>query len=281
MSPILTIASLTIREAVRRRLVAAFVVISVVLVGLSSWGFYKLSHGGFTSGETHAALPGALVLFMFMFSFVVALSASAIASPAISGEIDSGVLLTMVARPIRRSDVLLGKWLGLTALLAAYTALVCGVLVAIVYWASGYVAPNPAAAAAYLLAEGVVLLTLVLLLSTRLPTLAAGVIGIALFGIAWLAGVVGALGTTFHIGAMHTASVISRYLLPTDGLWHGTIYYLEPSWWIGQQLSGPPEVQGDPFFTSSAPPWPYLAWAGVWLLLVLALGLLSFERREL
>jgi ABC-type transport system involved in multi-copper enzyme maturation permease subunit len=281
MNPVLTIASLTIREAVRRRLVAAFVVISVVLVGLSSWGFYKLSHGGFTSGETHAALPGALVLFMFMFSFMLALSASAIASPAISGEIDSGVLLTMVARPIRRSDVLLGKWLGLTALLAAYTALVCGLLVAIVYWASGYVAPNPAAAAAYLLAEGVVLLTLVLLLSTRLPTLAGGVIGIALFGIAWLAGVVGALGTTFHIGAMHTASVISRYLLPTDGLWHGTIYYLEPSWWIGQQASGPPEVQGDPFFASSAPPWPYLAWAGVWLLLVLVLGLVSFERREL
>jgi ABC-type transport system involved in multi-copper enzyme maturation permease subunit len=281
MSPILTIASLTVREAVRRRLVAAFVLISVVLVGLSSWGFYKLSHGGFTSGETHAALPGALVLFMFMFSFVLALSASAIASPAISGEIDSGVLQTVVARPVRRSDVLLGKWLGLTGLLAAYTALVCGLLVAVVYWTSGYVAPNPAATATYLLAEGVVLLTLVLLLSTRLHTLAAGVIGIALFGIAWLAGVVGALGTAFNIGALHTASVFSRYLLPTDGLWHGTIYYLEPSWWIGKQLAGPAEVQGDPFIATSAPAWPYLAWAGLWLLLVLALGLISFQRREL
>ena len=281
MSAVLTIASLTVREAVRRRLVAAFVLISVVLVGLSSWGFYKLSHGGFTSGESNAALPGALILFMFMFSFVLALSASAIAAPAVSGEIDSGVLLTMVARPIRRSDVLLGKWLGLTALLAAYTALVCGLLVAIVYWASGYVAPNPAAAAAYLLAEGVVLLTLVLLLSTRLPTLAAGVIGIALFGIAWLAGVVGSLGTVFKIGALHTASVFSQYLLPTDGLWRGTIYYLEPSWWVGQQLSAAPEAQGDPFIATSAPAWPYVAWAGVWLLLVLALGLVSFERREL
>ena len=282
MNSVWTIATLTVREAVRRKLVAAFALISVVLVILSGWGFYRLSHNvGFTSGETHVALPEAVILFMFMFSFVVALSASAIASPAISGEIDSGVLLTMVARPIRRSDVLLGKWLGLTTLLAAYTALVCGVLVAIVYWASGYVAPNPAAAAAYLLVEGVVLLTFVLLLSTRLPTLAAGVIGIALFGIAWLAGVVGALGTTFHIGAMHTASVISRYLLPTDGLWHGTIYYLEPSWWVGQQLSGPPEVQGEPFLATSPPSWPYLAWAGVWLLLVLVLGVVSFERREL
>ena len=148
-------------------------------------------------------------------------------------------------------------------------------------WASGYVAPNPAAAAAFLFAEGVVLLTFVLLLSTRLSTLAAGVIGVALFGVAWLAGVVGSLGTAFNIRALHTASEISQYLLPTDGLWHGAIYYLEPSSFVTQQLAGPPEAQGDPFFASAAPPWPYLTWAGIWLVLVLVLGVVSFERREL
>ena len=50
---------------------------------------------------------------MFMFSFVLALSASAIASPSISSEIESGVLMTIVTRPVRRTEVLLGKWLGL------------------------------------------------------------------------------------------------------------------------------------------------------------------------
>jgi ABC-type transport system involved in multi-copper enzyme maturation permease subunit len=111
MNPVYTIAALTIREAVRRRLVAAFALISVVLVSLSGWGFYRLSHNnGFTSGETHAALPEAVILFMFMFSFVVALSASAVASPAISSEIESGVLQTIVARPVRRSEVLLAKF---------------------------------------------------------------------------------------------------------------------------------------------------------------------------
>ena len=184
---------------------AAFAVISVVLVGLSGWGFDRLSHGsGFTSGETNLALPQAVVLFMFMFSFVVALSASAIASLAVSSEIDSGVLQAVVARPVRRSDVLIGKWLGMVGLLAAYTAIVCGLLVAVVYWTSGFVAPDPAAAAAFVLAEGVVLLTLVLLISTRLSALAAGVIGVAVFGMAWLAGVVGTLGAAFHIRALHT-----------------------------------------------------------------------------
>jgi ABC-type transport system involved in multi-copper enzyme maturation permease subunit len=282
MNAVWTIASLTVREAVRRRLVAAFALISVVLVSLSGWGFYRLSHGvAFTSGETHVALPEAVILFMFMFSFVVALSASAVASIAVSSEIDSGVLQTVLARPVRRSEVLLGKWLGLAGLLAAYTAIVSGLQVAVVYWASGYVAPDPAAAAAFVFAEGVALLTLVLLLSTRLSALAAGVIGVALFGIAWLGGVVGTLGTAFSIHAMRSASQISQYVLPTDGLWHGAIYYLEPSSFITQQLAETPGAQGNPFFALTAPSWPYLAWAGIWLAVVLVLGLISFERREL
>jgi ABC-type transport system involved in multi-copper enzyme maturation permease subunit len=62
---------------------------------------------------------------MFMFSFVVALRASAITSPSISSQIESGVLLTVVTRPVRRSQVLLGKWLRLEALLAGYAGVVC------------------------------------------------------------------------------------------------------------------------------------------------------------
>jgi ABC-type transport system involved in multi-copper enzyme maturation permease subunit len=282
VNAVVTIASLTVREAVRRRLVAAFALISVALTGLSGWGFYKLSHGtAFTSGEANLALPQAVVLFMFMFSFLVALSASAVASLAVSGEIDSGVLLTVVARPIRRSDVLLGKWLGLVALLAAYTVVVCGLQTGVVYWASGFVAPDPAAAAAFVFAEGVVLLTLVLLLSTRLSALAAGVIGVSLFGVAWLAGVAGSLGVAFNLRAMHTASEISQYLLPTDGLWRGAIYYLEPTSYVTQQLAQTPVAGGDPFLALAAPTWQYLAWAGIWLLLMLALGMVSFARREL
>jgi ABC-type transport system involved in multi-copper enzyme maturation permease subunit len=282
MSAIWTIASLTVREAVRRRLVAAFGVISVALVGLSGWGFYRLSHGtAFTSGETNLALPEAVVLFMFMFSFVIALSASTIASLAVSSEIESGVLQAVVARPIRRSDVMLGKWLGLAGLLAAYTTVVSALLVGVVYWTSGFVAPDPAAAAAFVFAEGLVLLTLVLLLSTRLSALAAGVIGVALFGVAWLAGVVGTLGAAFNIHAMHTASVIGQYVLPTDGLWHGAMYYLEPTSFVAQQFAESPVAQGDPFLALAAPAWSYLTWAGIWLVLVLMLGLISFERREL
>ena len=144
MNPILTIAGVTIKEAARRRLLAAFVGITVVIVGLSAWGFDRLSHANnLTSGETNLAVPQALILFMFMFSFVLALSASAIASPSVASEIESGVLMTVVTRPVRRGEVLVGKWLGLATLLAGYAAGVCALEFAVVDWASGFVPPTP------------------------------------------------------------------------------------------------------------------------------------------
>lgn len=282
MNPTLVIAGLTIREALRRRIVAVFIVISVGLLTLSAWGFYRLSHShSLTSGEVAVSLPQSLILFMFMFSFVVALSASAMACPSISSDAESGVLQGIVTRPIRRSEVLLGKWIGLAAVLALYSIVVSSLEFGVVDWVSGFVPPNPVAVGLYLFAEGVILLTLGLLLSTRLSAIAAGVMGIALFGAAWLAGVVGALGASFNIGALRTVGQVARYVVPTDGLWHGAIYNLETQSLVTKRLTDSSGGRGNPFFALSAPSWAYLVWVAIWFLVVLAAALFSFERREL
>jgi ABC-2 type transport system permease protein len=280
VSATLIIARLTIRESVRRWIVAACAAIALCLVALSAWGFDRLSHTHhITSGEVGVAVPQSLILFMFMFSFVVALSASAMASPAISADIESGILYSIVTRPVRRSEILMGKWLGLTAVLLAYSAVVSFLEMAVVDWVSGYLPPNPAAVWAYLFAEGALLLTLALLLSTRISAIAAGVIGIALFGGAWLAGVVGTLGANFDISELETVGQVSRYIFPTDGLWRGAIYYLEPQSFLAQAVAT--SDKGNPFFAQSPPSWAYLLWVAVWFLAVLAAGLFSFQRREL
>ncbi len=280
MTPTLTIAALTISEAVRRRLLIAFVAITAVIVGLSAWGFDRLSHTNrLTSGETNVAVPQALILFMFMFSFVLALSASAIASPSVSSEIESGVLMTIVTRPIRRTEVLFGKWLGLAVLLAGYAAGVCALEFAVVRISSGFLPPNPVLAGVYLFGEGALLLTLSLLLSTQMPAIAAGVIGVAVFGAGWLAGVVGTLGSTLNISALRTIGQIGRFVLPTDGLWHAAIYYLQSPSLLAEGLNG--GRQGNPFITQGAPSLAYLVWVLCWFLIVMGAAVASFERREL
>ena len=278
MNPTLTIAALTVKEAVRRRLLVAFLAITVAIVGLSAWGFDRLSHtNSITSGESQVALPQALILFMFMFSFVVALSASAIASPSISSEIESGVLHDGAHPSGSQDRGAPGKWLGLAALLAGYAGVVCALEFGVVDWVSGFVPPDPVLVAFYLFAEGALLLTVALALSTRMSVIAAGVVGVAIFGAGWLAGVVGSLGTAFNIGALRVLGEVGRYVIPTDGLWHAAIYYLQPSSLISFQVV---QDRSDPFYSQSPPSLFYLLWVVFWFVVVFVGGVVSFARCE-
>jgi len=55
----LTVAGLTLREAARRRVVWALLVLTLVLLALSGWGFSKLVGVG---ARVHAVEPGRISL---------------------------------------------------------------------------------------------------------------------------------------------------------------------------------------------------------------------------
>ncbi len=282
MSVISVVARITIKEASRRRLLLALAGISLAMVGLSAWGFSRLSHtsGYLPSGEGRFATATALILFMFMFSFVISLSGVVIASPAISGEIDSGVAQAVLVRPVRRWQILCGKWLGMAVVVASYAILVGSLEVLVVWGVTGYSPPGPAAAIAYLVFEGILVLTLTLALSTVLAPMTAGAVAVALFGASWLAGVVGTLGAALNIDSLQTAGRISKVVLPTDGLWHAAIWYLEPASVLSRALGEEGGRAVNPFEASSGPPIVYIVWAAVWTLLVLGIAVRVFSRTE-
>ena len=91
--------------------------LTVVLLALSGWGFSRLAaeSGGsaLTSGEARLTASIVLNLVMFGFSLIAALGTAFLAGPTLSGETESGIALSVLARPVRRSAFLLGKWLGL------------------------------------------------------------------------------------------------------------------------------------------------------------------------
>jgi ABC-type transport system involved in multi-copper enzyme maturation permease subunit len=125
---IFVIARLTLREAFRRRLLWALVVLTLVLVVATGWLFGKAAElSPIDGGALQLLLSQLLVMIAFMFSFVLTMTAAFAASPAIGPEIENGLLLAVLARPVRRSDVLLGRWLGLAAVVVGY-ALAAGYL---------------------------------------------------------------------------------------------------------------------------------------------------------
>ena len=84
-----------------------------------------------------------LILVAFMFSFILAMTAAFLVRPAIAGDLESGVRHAMLARPIGRADLVVGRWIGLARSSSAY-ATGSGLLeIAAVRLVSGYTPPEP------------------------------------------------------------------------------------------------------------------------------------------
>lgn len=283
MPPPLIIARLTLREAARRRLLLAVAILTVIVIAASGWGFSRLStlrSGGqpVSHVEIMTATATFVMLLAYMFSFVLAIGAAFLAAPAIATDVESGLALAMLPRPIRRGDVVMGKWLGLAVLLAVYTAITGAVELAVVKLVTGYAPPHPAMALVFLVWQAVVLLTLALWASTRLPAITGGIIALVLFGIAWIAGIAAAFGAAFNNAGITTAGTIVGLILPTDGLWRGALYNLEPVAVIA--VSGA-TARTNPIGVTAPPSTPYALWAVAWIIVVLFLATRSFSRRDL
>ncbi len=282
MSQVLTIARLTILEASRRKLLLALGALTVAVIVLTSWGFSRLpTVKGVTPAEVRFASSQLTILVAFMFSGVLALGSTLVAAPSIASDIESGIALAILPRPIRRSQLLMGKWLGLALLVSLYAA-GSGLLELLGIWlATRYTPPNPLVAIAFVAAEGIILMTLALLLSTRLAPMTGGVIALVLFFVAWIGGIALAIGQGFANDTIINIGVSSRLLIPTDGLRHGAIFYLEPSDFLAAARAAGRARAANPFFADQPPPAIYIAWVVGWLAALVGLANWSFAKRDL
>jgi ABC-type transport system involved in multi-copper enzyme maturation permease subunit len=280
----ITIARLTIGEAARKKILWVLIILALAAVALTAWGVSLLVQSARDAGTDELRLKlgisQVLILIAFMFGFVLAMTAAFLGAPAIAGDLESGVAQAMLARPLRRSSDLLGRWLGLAIVVILYASVSGFLAIAAVSFVSDYAPPNPLIPVAYLAGQAVVLLTLTVALSVRLPSIAGGSIAVVAYGIAWLAGVLGHLGIALGTTGLVGVSDLGRVLLPTDALWQGVVFGLEPSLVlssIGQEQI----AQGNPFFAAEGPSPAFVIWAVAWVALALVLAIVLLRRREL
>ena len=280
---VVTIAAMTLREASRRKVLWALAGLTAVLLGLDAWGFAKIpgletdQAGELTSGEARLVASLLLNLVMFTMSLIVALGTAFLAGPTLSGEIESGISAAVLARPVRRVWVLLGKWLGLSLFAAGYVAVAGTIQFVIVKLTVGYVPPDPVIALVVMAAEAVILLTLALMLASVLSPMASGVLAVGCFGATWVAGVIGGIGAVVGNEGVARIGEVSRVVLPTDGLWHGVMHAMQaPS-----VLTENPDVIGNPFLGTLSLTPAYVAWVVVWVAIVLSVTATAFARRDI
>jgi Cu-processing system permease protein len=270
---IFQIAGFTLQEAVSRRLILAGVVISLGYVGLFSLGFhfaYDKALENTPNPESRLSLGIAfatLTLFgVYVVNYLASFLALFLSVGAVSGEIDSGTLHAVLARPLNRAEFVIGRWLGYVVMIAGYVVAMTGAILLVARLIAGYEVPDPASALLLMLLESVLLLTLSLFGSTLMPTLANGVVVFTLVGLAWLAGIIEFVGhllqsapdSTGGDALLNIATTVSLFL-PSDALWRGAI----------------------PFFSSSPPAPALILWAVGYVVVVLCGAVLAFGRRDL
>lgn len=281
-----TIASSTWEEASQSRIVTATVVLSLVVLGLSAWTFSHLGGlsirvGAFFGADTKLVASQLLILLMYLWSGMVAVAAAFFGAVAVAGEIASGEVVSVLARPVRRAELLLGRWLGLAVVIAAFAVAVTAAQMLVVYLTVGFAPANAIGVVVFVLAQALVILTVAVALATRLPVAGAAVTTLLLFGFAWVGGVIGGIGAWTNGPALMQASSLTKLLLPSDAVWRGALFMLERP---GGVFSGARSVTmaANPFFgADDAAPELLLAYALAWIIVVLGVAILAFRSRDL
>jgi Cu-processing system permease protein len=278
----LIVARWTLLEAVRRRLVLAAVVLSAAFVVLFAVAF-SILYGRARSVEDQDGVflvfAGTLqtVLGLYAVQFLAAFLALLLSVGAISSEVESGTLHAVLARPLRRSEYLLGRWLASAGLLAGYVTVMATSLLLVARVVADYQPVDPVRAVLLMVLEAVLLLTVGLLGSTFLPTLANGVVLFSLFGLAWMGGIVEFVGDTVGNQTMVDLAVAVSLLFPSDAIWRAASYYLQPPTFLGVAVSR----GGIPFASLTPPTAALLAWALAYPAAALLGALRTFARRDL
>jgi Cu-processing system permease protein len=170
---------------------AAFTGLALLLSWLSLSGGGTGYRGFASFGRTAASLVNLVLL-------VVPLMALTIGASSLSGERERGTLTYLLSQPINRSEVLLGKYLGLAAALLGALALGFGLSAVVIAGRGGQTDAKAYAllvAFAFVLALGMLSLGFLISVTSHKATVATG---LALF--IWLAlvfiGDLGLMGTT-------------------------------------------------------------------------------------
>jgi ABC-type transport system involved in multi-copper enzyme maturation permease subunit len=282
----IVIARLTVRELVRRRVVWVLAALSILSVALVGWGLERLvtlsRADGVEELQIRIGVSQILILIAFMFSFVLAMTAAFVGAPAVGGDLESGVALAVLARPIRRLEVLVGRWLGCACVVVAYTVASGLLAIGVAFLVSGYGPPEPFLALAFLSGQALVLLTLTLALGSVLPSIAAGAIAVVAYGLGWMAGVMAGVAAVLGVQLLGQVAEVSRWILPSDGLWRGVVYGLEPPFVVLLAAGRTQQIaEANPFYASAPPPLAFVIWSVVWMGLVLGIAGWWFERRDL
>lgn len=278
---VLPVARFTFKEAVRKKVLLGAAVLSIGFLALFAIGnqlayadFSRSKDAGYIAVWQPVIAGGMAIAGLYVVNFLAGLLAIFTAVGTISSEIDSGTLHAIVPKPVRRWEIVLGKWLGFALMLVFYVALMAGALMLIVGAIWGILPPNPLLGIALMALCALLLLSLTILGSTLLATVANGIVVFMLYGVGLMGGFIEQLGSLVRNDTMVNIGIFTSLLIPSDVLWKMVSYTLQPPELLARSVT-------TPIFGGSPPSPAMIGYAIAYAVAALALAILVFKRRDL
>lgn len=277
MNRIAIIASVTFREAARKR-----VLWMALMAGLGFLVFFAIALH-FTIDqlvERHAnvliqrqATNPILMIGLYAVNSLVVVMSILSSVDTLSGEIGSGAIQAIATKPIRRSELILGKFLGFSIMLSLYILLMAGGIDLIGLMLTGSGVRHFVQGFSLMWLESLVLLCVSLCFGTFLSTLTNGVLLLSLHGLAFIGGWVEQAGALTQTPRAVSAGVLASVIMPSEALWRRAAF----------EMQSPlvTELNRSPFSAASIPSPLMIGYAAVFAAAFLCVALYRFERRDL
>jgi ABC-type transport system involved in multi-copper enzyme maturation permease subunit len=277
LTPVLTVAHLTLYETRRRRIVTAAIICAAAFLAVYTAGLFFV-HREQVRASTPFAQQQIVMAFLavaglYGVNFLSILFAVLLPVDTLSGEIDSGVMHTIASKPVRRADIVIGKWLGHAVVVTGYVlGLSLGVMLAMRV-VVGPVAVRPLEALPLIILEILLLMTVSIAGGTRLSTVTNGVTALGFYGIAFIGGWIEQVGGFVGSHAARTVGIVASLISPADALWRLGSYRVQPD-----SLRN---LGAAVFSTSSVPTTLMVWWAAAFMVATLIFAVRSFSTRQL
>ncbi|HEV2493577.1 MAG TPA: ABC transporter permease subunit [Terriglobia bacterium] len=271
------LAGVTFCEAARKKILWMALVAGLAFLSLFATGLH------FQMKDFAARVPSALIrrqalnamlmMGLYAVDLLTVMMAVLTSVDTLSGEISSGTIHAVATKPIRRSELLLGKWLGFAGMLALYVILMVGGADLVAYVLTGTSARHLAWGLALVFSESLLLLTVTLFFGTTFSTLTNGVLALGLHGIAFMGGWIEQAGTLSHSPRAVTVGIVASLIMPSESLWRRAAFEMQ------SPLVG--AMGFSPFSNASTPSPTMIGYAAVYVVVALALALRRFGQRDL
>ena len=287
---LLLITRFTLLEAIRRRLFLAVIILSILILTAFTILLTIVVNDALANPnngtDSHLMLLGGgviiTILVMWMLYLLSSMLTIVFSANMISGEVEAGTFAVIVPKPLRRFEIVLGKWLGYALIVCIYTALMFLAFLGVIYWKTGYWPTGAPYALGTLELAMLALLGITTLGSSTVPTIVNGAIALMLFIGAPTANIVQFIVQFVNPSSLDTTQNIAtviNLIIPTDALWHGASFYLLPS--VADLVALRIGSFNTPF-TSGQPMAPaLLVWAALYCIALPGLAALRFQHRDL